>query len=105
MAQKTILSDDQTWIALFNQTRISEKWGSWTDVHFRLKNDFIKDPSQFLIRVGPTYYITDDVRHTVAYNFINHFPDEAHPGISQSEHRPFQQLQWYTRFPKTRLMQ
>ena len=43
-SQKTILSEEQTWLAVFNQTRFTEKWGSWTDVHFRLKNDFIKDP-------------------------------------------------------------
>jgi len=104
-AQKTIFQEDQTWLAIFNQTRFSKRWGFWTDVHFRLKNDFIKDPSQFLIRLGPTYYITDDVRFTVAYNFVNHFPDKNHPDVSQPEHRPFQQLQWYTRFPKSRLMQ
>lgn len=104
-AQKTILTDEQTWIGVFNQTRFSNKWGSWTDIHFRMKDDFIKEPSQFLIRVGPTYYINDDVRFTLAYNFVNHFPDETHPNVSQIEHRPFQQIQWYTKFPKSRLMQ
>ena len=50
--------------------------------------------------VGPTYYLTDDVRLTVRYNFVNHFPDEMHPNESQNRaYRPFQQIQWYTRFP------
>lgn len=104
-AQKTIIQDHQMWFGVFNQTRISKRWGTWTDVHFRLKNDFIQDPSQFLLRLGPTFYFSDNVRFTVAYNLINHFPDETHPEISVVEHRPFQQLQWYTRFSKTRLMQ
>mgnify|MGYP001012202436 CR=1 FL=1 len=104
-SQKTILTDEQTWFGIFNQNRFSDKWGTWTDIHYRLKNNFINDPSQFLIRVGPTYYLTDDVRLTVAYNFVNHFPDEMHPNESQIEHRPFQQIQWYTRFPHARLMQ
>jgi Protein of unknown function (DUF2490) len=105
IAQKIIVSDEQAWFGVFNQTRFSNKWGSWTDVHMRLKNDFIKEPSQFLIRVGPTYYLNDNVRFTVAYNFVNFFPDETHPNISIVEHRPFQQIQWYTKFPKSRMMQ
>ncbi len=105
IAQKTITEDEQTWFGIFNQTRFTDKWGMWADTHFRLKDDFVKEPSQFLIRVGPTYYVNDDVRLTAAYSFVNTFPDETHKNISQPEHRPFQQIQWYTRYGKTRLMQ
>ncbi|MBL7815041.1 MAG: DUF2490 domain-containing protein [Saprospiraceae bacterium] len=105
LAQKTYVQEEQTWLGMFNQVRLSNRWGLWHDIHFRLKDNFIKEPSQFLIRVGPTFYINDDVRFTVAYNFINHFPDETHKNISQPEHRPFQQIQWYARYGKTRLMQ
>jgi hypothetical protein len=51
------------------------------------------------------YYLTDDVRLTLAYNFINHFPDEAHKNISQPEHRLMQQVQWFTKIKSSRLMQ
>ncbi len=104
-AQKQYSTEEQTWFGLFNQIRFSDKWGSWTDIHFRLKNNFVQDPSQFLLRLRPTYYFSNDVRFTLAYNFINHFPDANHPDRSLIEHRPFQQLQWYTRFTSTRLMQ
>jgi hypothetical protein len=104
-AQKIISHDQHTWLGMFNQTRISKRWGTWTDVNFRLKNDFVKDPFQFLLRFGPTFYITDDFRFTAAYSFINHYPDETHPNISQPEHRPFQQIQWYNRYSKSRIMQ
>jgi hypothetical protein len=103
--QKSIVREEQMWFGVFNQTRLSKRWGTWSDIHFRLKNGFIQDPSQFLIRLGPTFYFSDNVRFTFAYNLVNHFPDENHPEFSVVEHRPFQQLQWYSRFPKTRLMQ
>jgi Protein of unknown function (DUF2490) len=103
--QKTYVHEEQTWFGVFNQIRLNQRWGFWHDTHFRLKDHYVSVPSQFLFRFGPTWYITDDVRLTVAYNFINHFPEEAHENISRPEHRPFQQIQWYTRYGKTRLMQ
>lgn len=104
-AQKIITEDEQTWLGVFNQYRFADRWGIWNDVHFRLKNDFVQKPSQFIIRVGPTYYLTDDVRLTLAYNFINHFPDDGHQNISQPEHRLMQQVQWFTKIKQSRLMQ
>ena len=104
-AQKTITEEEQAWFGVFNQTRFSNKWGTWTDVHFRLKDNFVKEPSQFILRVGPTYYLSDDVRLTAAYSFVNIFPDETHKNISQPEHRPFQQIQWFTKLPFGKLMQ
>lgn len=36
---------------------------------------------------------------------MNHFPADAHPEVSQYEHRPWQQIQWHNNFPKLRMMQ
>nr|WP_072144758.1 DUF2490 domain-containing protein [Hymenobacter sp. AT01-02] len=35
---------------------------------------------------------------------MHHFPDGART-VSQAEHRPWQQVQWFAKFPKARLMQ
>jgi hypothetical protein len=104
-AQKTVRTEEQAWFGVFNQTRFSKHWGIWLDAHLRLKDDFVGDLSQFIVRPGVTYYLTDDVRLTAAYAFINHFPAEGHTEISQPEHRPWQQVQWFIRWPKIRLMQ
>lgn len=96
---------NQLWAGYFNQTRFSSKWGVWADAHLRTKEDFFSDFSQAIIRVGLTYYLTDDAKLTAGYAYINHFPAENHKNISQPEHRPWQQIQWHTRFPKLRLMQ
>ncbi len=96
---------EQTWFGYFNQTRITDKWGIWADIHLRTKEDFVSGFSQFIGRVGLTYYLNNDAKLTGGYAFVNHFPSDNHKNISQPEHRPWQQIQWHSRFPKLRLMQ
>ncbi len=102
---KQTQSDNQVWLAYFNQTRFSNKWGLWADVHLRTKEEFFTKFSQGIIRLGLTYYLTDDAKITTGYAYVNHFPSDNHKNISQPEHRPWQQVQWHTRYPKLRLMQ
>ncbi len=104
-AQKTVTEDEQSWFAVLNQTRLSERWGIWFDAHLRFREDFAKEPSVFIGRIGPTFYLTNDVRFTAAYAFVNFFPDNTHPDVSRPEHRPWQQVQWFTNIQKSRLMQ
>jgi hypothetical protein len=103
-AQKQYVREQQTWLGVFNQTRFSQHWGSWTDLHVRLHDRYVQDMFQTVARVGLTYYLTDDVRLTGGYAYVHHFPDGART-IGQAEHRPWQQVQWFTKFPKARLMQ
>ncbi|MBB1285144.1 DUF2490 domain-containing protein [Flavisolibacter sp. BT320] len=103
--RKEITEEEQVWLGYFNQTRFSEKWGGWTDVHLRTKENFFTQFSQGLVRVGLTYYINNDTKLTAGYSYVHHFPADNHKNISQPEHRPWQQLQWHTRFQKLRIMQ
>jgi hypothetical protein len=103
--QKEVQSVQQIWAGVFNQTRFNDRWGMWADLHLRTKADFTKDFSSGILRFGLTYYLKDDVKLTAGYAFINHFPADAHPDISQPEHRPWQQIQWHNRYPKLRVMQ
>lgn len=102
---KQTASVQQIWMGYFNQTRFSNKWGLWADVHMRTKEDFFTNFSQAIGRIGLTYYFTDDAKVTLGYAYVNHFPADNHKNISQPEHRPWQQLQWHTRFKKVRMMQ
>lgn len=104
-AQKTITEEEQAWLGVFNQTRLTNKWGFWADAHLRLKDDFIGDLSQGIVRAGPTYYLNDDVRLTAAYAYVHFFPAPGHANIGLPEHRPWQQVQWFMRGSKARLMQ
>lgn len=98
-------SVQQVWTAYFNQTRFSNKWGSWTDLQLRTKEDFVTNFSQAILRLGLTYYVADNTKLTAGYAYINHFPADNHKNISMPEHRPWQQIQWHTRYSKLRTMQ
>jgi Protein of unknown function (DUF2490) len=102
---KQTTSTNQVWTGYFNQTRFSNKLGAWADVHLRTKEEFFTNFSQAIVRLGLTYYLTDDAKLTVGYAYVNHFPAEGHKNISQPEHRPWQQVQWHNRYNKVRTMQ
>lgn len=104
-AQKSTEQVQQIWAGYFNQTRFSNKWGMWAEVQLRTKEDFVTDFSQAILRAGLTYYLNNDTKLTAGYAFINFFPADNHANISQPEHRPWQQLQWHTKYQKLRLMQ
>lgn len=95
----------QVWLGYFNQTRFSNKWGMWLDLHLRTKEDFFTNFSQAIARGGLTYYLNNDTKLTAGYAYISHFPADNHKNISMPEHRPWQQIQWHTRFERMRLMQ
>jgi len=52
---KQVKTSEQIWLGYFNQTRLSNKWGLWTDVHFRTTGGFVEEPSKFLFRAGLMY--------------------------------------------------
>ncbi len=89
----------------FNQTRFTDKWGIWADLHLRTKEDFTDNFSQAIVRLGLTYYVNNTTKFTAGYARVFLFPGDNHKGVTQTEHRPWQQLQWHTSFTKTRLMQ
>lgn len=105
MAQKQTQSEEQTWFAFLNQTRFSDRWGMWADFHLRTREDFFSNLSSSIIRLGATWYANDHLKLTAGYAFVNHFPADNHSGISQPEHRPWQQVQWHTNSKKLRIMQ
>lgn len=104
LAQKQFVQERQTWLGVFNQTRFSDRWGLWAEGHLRLHDQFVGELFQAVGRVGATYYLTDEVRLTGGYAYAHLYPDGART-VGQPEHRPWQQVQWFTRFPKARLMQ
>jgi hypothetical protein len=95
----------QLWFGFFNQTRIAGKWGTWTDLHLRTREDFVDKFSQSIVRVGLTYHVNDVTKLTAGYAYVSIYPADAHKKVTQPEHRPWQQVQWTTRYGKKRMMQ
>ncbi|MCW3117674.1 MAG: hypothetical protein JWM28_1756, partial [Chitinophagaceae bacterium] len=102
---KQTTSLQQVWSGYFNQTRFSNKWGLWTDLHLRTQEDFFNHFSTGIVRLGLTWYLNDATKFTAGYAHVNFFPADNHKNISQPEHRPWQQVQWHTKYTKTRMMQ
>ncbi|MFN3665467.1 MAG: DUF2490 domain-containing protein [Sediminibacterium sp.] len=95
----------QVWLAYFNQTRLSNKWGLWGDFQIRTREDLVSHFSTGIARVGLTYFVDDNVRLTLGYGYINNYPANDNIKLSQPEHRPWQQVQWFTKNKRTRLIQ
>ncbi|MCW3109044.1 MAG: hypothetical protein JWQ09_3550 [Segetibacter sp.] len=95
----------QIWLGYFNQARLTNKFGVWTDLHLRTKEDFTNNFSQSIARIGLTYYLTDNTKLTAGYAYVANYAAEGHTKITQPEHRLWQQVQWHTKYGKTRMMQ
>ncbi len=96
---------NRLWLAYNSQTRFSDKWGLWADVHLRTQDEFVNGFATFIARAGAMYYITDNTKLTLGYAFVNDFPGDNHKYISLPEHRPWQQIQWHTKYGRQRMMQ
>jgi hypothetical protein len=95
---KEIHEREQLWFGYFNQTRFSNKWGMWVDVHYRMTGNFVDRPFQFLFRPAVTYFIKDNLRVQLGYTYVHHFPPEGKT-TSRTEHRPWQQIWWNQKYP------
>ncbi len=104
-AQKRTTHIQQFWAAYFNQTRISERVGTWTDLQLRTREDFFTNMSTSIARVGATYYANNDLKFTLGYGYVTHYFPGDEGLIGQPEHRPWQQVQWHVNKKKSRVMQ
>lgn len=95
----------QLWFGFYNQSRICEKWGTWTDIHLRTKDNFVDNFSQSIIRIGLSYYLTEATKITAGYAYVSTYPSAANNKVTQPEQRPWQQLQWITRYGQKKMMQ
>jgi hypothetical protein len=92
------------WTAYSNQTRFGEKWGIWFDAQLRTKEDFFEDFSVSIFRPGITYYVNDALKLTAGYAYVTQYPQDNFI-VSRPEHRPWQQVQWHTKYGRNRVMQ
>lgn len=94
---KTVHQREQTWIGYFNQTRLTNKFGFWLDVHYRQTDHFTDRPFQVIVRPAVTYFIKDNLRFNLGYAYVNHFPAKG-LNSSRPEHRIWQQIWWNQKY-------
>lgn len=95
---KHIHSREQLWLGYFNQTRFTNKWGMWVDVHYRMTDNFASRPFQFMFRPAVTYFFKDNLRLNVGYANVQHFPGKG-LNTTRTEHRAWQQIWWNQKYP------
>jgi hypothetical protein len=95
--EKEVHEREQLWLGYFNQTRITNKFGFWLDIHYRQTDNFIERPFQFLVRPALTWFIKDNLRFNAGYAFVNHFPAKGLE-TSRPEHRIWQQIWWNQKY-------
>lgn len=96
--QKEIEHRHQIWLGYFIQTRLSDRWGLWGDIHYRRTENFVRQPFQFVIRPAVSYFIADNLRISVGYAYAHHFPPKG-LNTARKEHRPWQQIWWNQKHP------
>lgn len=96
-SEKNVHHREQVWLGYFNQTRLTNKFGFWFDVHYRQTDNFIDRPFQLLIRPAVTYFVKDNLRINFGYTFVEHFPAKGLNTI-RPEHRGWQQIWWSQKY-------
>jgi hypothetical protein len=78
------------WFALFNSTKLSNRWGLALDVQVRSADNwgYVRN---ILIRPGVTYYLNDRSNVTAGYLFTNTHTEQAMGDTDFQEHRVWQQ--------------
>ena len=101
---KDVTQREQIWIGYFNQTRLSNKFGLWVDIHYRQTDRFLDRPFQLLLRPAVTYFISDNLRVNIGYAFVDHFPAKG-LNTAWPEHRAWQQIWWNQKYPGVSTLQ
>lgn len=100
---KQIHEQGQFWLGYFNQTRFSDKFSLWVDVHAR-RTDLFDRWGQMLARTGLTYHLPHHINFTAGYAYVSHFP-AAGLNTNRPEHRPWQQVSWTRRAKHIQMLQ
>lgn len=101
---KEITDRSQVWLGYFNQTRLSNKFSLWLDLHAR-RTDFLDRWTTTIVRPGLTYHLSDHARFTAGYAYASHWPALESQNTVRPEHRLWQQISWGSRSRKLQLNQ
>jgi len=93
---KEINEQVQFWVSLNTTSRLSDRWGAVGDLHIR-RNDFVEDPSFYLLRVGAHHWISDTFAVTLGYAHNWVAPVQEGWRTWTQENRIYQQAQYSTR--------
>ena len=100
---KEIREQAQFWWSVNSTTRLTDRWGLVGDVHIR-RNNFLSDPSFYLLRVGVHRWLSDTLAVTLGYAHNWVAPTEEGGHTWTDENRIYQQVQYSARLGAVRVL-
>jgi len=100
---KEINEQTQFWTSINSTSRISDRWGAVADFHIR-RNNFVKDPSFYLLRFGAHYWLGTDLAVTLGYAHNWVAPAKPEWETWTNENRIYQQIQYSHLLGKVRVL-
>jgi len=92
-AQQKIVSErTHTWLQYFLNLKLYKKWSVHFDGGYRSQNDFIKNPHQWLVRIGGVHHFNPDTYLTAGMAYFSHFTRNTSKNYFRSEYRPYMRL-------------
>ncbi|MFN3402569.1 MAG: DUF2490 domain-containing protein [Cytophagaceae bacterium] len=88
---KHVHTREQLWLGYLNQSRFSNKVGSWVEVQHRMSDNFTDRNFLSMFRGAITYYFRDNLRLHIGYAYVHHYPATG-LSTARPEHRPWQQI-------------
>lgn len=89
--EKNVLEQGQVWLGYMTQARVSDQFSLWNDLHL-VPGGF------YVLRTGLTYHLGEDVSATAGYAFLGLPVARVTPSLERTEHRPWGQLVYTSRF-------
>jgi hypothetical protein len=100
---KDVNEQFQSWTSLNSTTRVTDRLGTIADVHVR-RNDFLADPSFYLLRFGAHCWVSNAFQATLGYAHLWQAPACERCETWAGENRVYQQLQHVTRIGRTTVL-
>lgn len=101
---KSVRHQLQTWVSINSTFRLKYRIGLMADFHIR-RNNFISDPSFYFARVGPNFWIRDNMSASAGYAHLWLAPQQEGLSTWSNEHRIYQQFLWSTRMGRVSMLQ
>jgi hypothetical protein len=101
---KSVRHQLQTWVSINSTFRLEDRWGLMADFHIR-RNNFVADPSFYFVRLGPNYWIRDNMSVSAGYAHLWLAPPQDGLKTWSNEHRIYQQFVWSSRPGKVSMLQ
>jgi hypothetical protein len=102
--RKEINHQLQSWFSVNSTIRFTDKWGMIGDFHIR-RNDFVRDPSFYFLRLGPNFWLKNNMSISAGYAHLWLAPSTEGFKTWANENRLYQQFVVSTKMGKNSVLQ